>query len=492
MGDTTTNYKIQQTGGEDVAQAFGKINTELLKSQGIIQKNGEYFQKDAAGGLKRLSASYLEASGIINKTADATSNLHKRMGDFNMVGMNTARLFSDMGYTAQSFSFGVLAIGNNISPLIESLQRARLAGQSFKDILITTFTGTSGVLVGINILVSAITAWSIASSKAKTDTDNITSSLDRMTSSMIKFGEASQFLVKPEDVQTRISQLEELGKKYRSEAERISGGAGAASKGGAFAEWIVNAFSSGKLTDAEKKRLEAVENILTKLKEQRSELEAQLEISQVLKSLGVEEIDKNKIHDEKTKKIKEETKSMGFLVALYGDYLDVVQKAMMLEASGQRARGLKEFQIAGAVAVPNRPDMQMTQKEIEELQDKRIAAITKQYNNVFNTAGKIGNLLQNSFDKTGTGFISQLNEALQIVIQIADIMEMTGLLKMIIGGAATVASAGAGAAVAGVIPGFLPIPRMQQAPTIVNVQLGTATVARVVAQGNQLAQELRY
>ena len=104
-----------------------------------------------------------------NMVVSATT---KRTGDYNMVGINTARLFSDMGYAAQSFSFGVMSIGNNISPLVESLKRAKSAGQSWKDILISTFTGTSGWLVGINILVSAITAYSIATREAGQNTQD--------------------------------------------------------------------------------------------------------------------------------------------------------------------------------------------------------------------------------------------------------------------------------------------------------------------------------
>jgi hypothetical protein len=112
----------------------------------------------------RLKVAATEAQlAKFNVTVSQTT---KRTGDYNMVGVNTARLFSDAGYAAQSFSFGVMSIGNNISPLVESIQRARSAGQSWKELLVSTFTGISGGLVAINILVSAITAYSIASSKA--------------------------------------------------------------------------------------------------------------------------------------------------------------------------------------------------------------------------------------------------------------------------------------------------------------------------------------
>jgi hypothetical protein len=130
------NYDITQTGGANVDQAFEKINSKIVQSTAAVQ------------------------------------TLTKRTGDYNMVGMNTARLFSDMGYAAQSFSFGVMSIGNNISPLVESIQRARSAGQSWKELLMSTFTGISGGLVAINILVSAITAYSIATAGAKRETED--------------------------------------------------------------------------------------------------------------------------------------------------------------------------------------------------------------------------------------------------------------------------------------------------------------------------------
>ena len=116
------------------------------------------------GELNELKQGILRAEGSLAGLKGVSSG-------FNMVGTNTARLFSDMGYFATSASFGIMSVGNNISPLIESFQMARARGQSFKEILMSTFTGTSGWLVGINILVSAITAYSIATGDSKNKTD---------------------------------------------------------------------------------------------------------------------------------------------------------------------------------------------------------------------------------------------------------------------------------------------------------------------------------
>lgn len=484
MGDTTTNYKITAT-YQEALSAFERINAEIgegaVTIKGMTDKAEKLNKELRSAKLGSEAFTFLKTETV--KANQAISDLTKKTGDYNMVGMNTARLFSDAGYAAQSFSFGVMAIGNNISPLVESLQRARTAGQSWKEILVSTFTGMSGWLVSINLLVSAFTAWSIMNRDSAKDIKETTKAIKSQKEEMEDY---INNVLEPE--RKKSKQMNMLG-ALLTDAPRLRD-----SK-----KSLDEQIAALKIVAGEYKKAGDSANYFATTMAVR-DLQAQLDV--INDKLRVVDIGAKEIindfksladNDKRIERLKKEADSMGFLVALYGDYIDKIQRAMLIQASSiAEARGLKDFQISGAVAVPNRPDMTLTQKEIEELQDKRIVAITKQYNNVFNTAGKIGNLLQNSFDKAGTGFISQLNEALQIVIQIADIMEMTGLLKMIIGGATAVATGGAGAAVAGVIPGFLPIPRMQQAPTIVNVQLGTATVARVVAQGNQLAQELRY
>lgn len=562
MGDTTTNYKITAT-YQEALSAFERINAEIGEgSQTIAGMTDKAAKLNKEFKQTRVGSEAFEFLGQQTKKANAElSAMVGTTARFNMVGINTARLFSDMGYFATSASMGIMAIGNNISPLVESFQQAKLNGDSFGKTLMNAFSGMGGWLIGINILVSAITAYSIASAKAKQSTDSW--DLKSLIGDVNGFANAIKKIRKELEGLTDAKLGEALGKinKEISEQNRLltiysslaqSGALGAALFGGSI-EGVVEQLIKLNAAQAEANKVvvKPKEGSLTFLQEQLKSLNELFEqgdtsvggsiIKLQAKIDAIEKL-RRQGKKEKPEQINNEFEESRAKAAekywneFYDDLDKLEQKQKedrkkydteiedfrigAIEDTFRREEGLARLRTDRLIALDKeRLDRdsinqdqhnayillleQQFQRQKSDIQDKeekkktddenkKVQNIVQSYNKIFNSASKIGNLLERSFDKAGTGFISQLNEALQIVIQIADIMEMTGLLKMIIGGAATVASAGAVPAVAGVIPGFLPIPRMQQAPTIVNVQLGTATVARVVARGNQLAQELRY
>lgn len=497
MPDLNTNYTITQTGGANVNEAFEKINTSIAKTSNSVQ------------------------------------TLTKKTGDYNMVGMNTARLFSDAGYAAQSFSFGVMSIGNNISPLVESLQRARSAGQSWKDILVSTFTGTSGILVGINILVSAITAFSIATRSAKTEVDTFGNSLKAVLELNDPLN-GKKFQADAETLKAAIPIIDAQIKKYGDldNARRIAVG----QKTGVSSQALDSRLFTQQLTAEEQKELETNQKMLETFKQMKVEYESRLKVAKELADLGF----KQKESTTKTAKNKTTPITADFfdiVSATWDDYVKDIQRknfevaqkdveenlAGMIETSNARKKYFKDletFRVQGiqnsfdreiALARKNADEQSSIYTELllknqisyaefanikdlieQEFERKRTQAEMQRYNLMLSDIGSIGNALQSAFSKSGDDFIGKLNQALQIALQIAKAINAQ---EMGIGSWLGV--------VASIIPGFGFMRGLfgsqVSSPTNTGTQVHNYTIkigdqqfAKMVVTGQNTATQLRY
>ena len=487
-----------------------------------------------------------------NMVVSATT---KRTGDYNMVGINTARLFSDMGYAAQSFSFGVMSIGNNISPLVESLQRARTAGQSWKDILVSTFSGTSGWLVGINMAVSAITAWSIWNRNAKDAVDEHRKSIDQLKSSMggvieiktefkdVVYGIPGKDLdVVIQALESKIKKLEGVDftkKNVFSLANRTDKESVDLAK-----EKSAEAFLSAK---ADADRITNNNKLLEVLKEQLATYRAQRDAADILESLGRKSEPRNPKKDKLDKPsasphIEEEydyNKYAQEIMKLRGIDYDLYKQEMEKERdlnqqeTDQFFKDRKAYEDKFleyknlAIQDPYIREKMIARKQAgdllniyqdmfdrrsiseQELKDVRLlieedytrkasdieAKIDKQrvqvYRSLLTEFGRLGSNLRTIFKGAGDSFVDSLLEALQIAQAIAEIIQSIETISSIFKTIGTVATV----ATTGV-----PIPSMVGGGTTsqpmqehnYNVNIGGTTVARLTASGYKLATSLRY
>jgi hypothetical protein len=299
MSDINTNFTITTSGNENAEQAFQNINNKIIQSVDVTE--------DLAKSTGTLNGSLAKLPNTLSPINSQLDRTNKSMGGFNMVGMNFNRIIQDSPFFLSSFSMGMMSIQNNIGPLAESFAYAKKNGESFTSVLSSSLGGLNGYMMALNLAIAAITAFSIANRGAKGEVDSLNKSIEEQVKALVKVKDYQyEFLVNPEDVEIRIEQIDKLIKKYKEEAEYVSGGASArAGKGGALLGAFVNTFITKDLTATEEKRLETLDLIQEQLKKNKETLEAQLEIERTMEEIGV----KKTLRNDKVVKPKKEAQS---------------------------------------------------------------------------------------------------------------------------------------------------------------------------------------
>lgn len=90
----------------------------------------------------------------------------------------------DSPYFFRDFSLGLLAVGNNLNPLIDGLismkKAAQESGQTLGGVLLNSLKGTSGIILAFSFAVSAIQAVTFALAKNKSQADSTATSLNEL------------------------------------------------------------------------------------------------------------------------------------------------------------------------------------------------------------------------------------------------------------------------------------------------------------------------
>ena len=114
----------------------------------------------------------------LSKTVVTQSGAMRRAGQ---VGMGFNRVIQDGAFFAQSANMGFLAVSNNLPILAEQFAYAKREGVGFRTILKGMFTGMQGWLTVINLTISGILAYTLASRGAKDETDELSGSVKTLS-----------------------------------------------------------------------------------------------------------------------------------------------------------------------------------------------------------------------------------------------------------------------------------------------------------------------
>lgn len=139
--------------------------------------------------VEGLAAGVNQATGQLDKlgkTAEGTApkigKLSNATGNYNAVGINTARLIQDL-------PFGLIGVGNNVTALAESFDQARNKGQSFTQILGGIFSSGNLLTLGISALITAWTLYEKNATKAKSVTEETEKAFKDLGDQVQKTGE---------------------------------------------------------------------------------------------------------------------------------------------------------------------------------------------------------------------------------------------------------------------------------------------------------------
>jgi hypothetical protein len=146
----------------DINDQIRRTAVEIQNTSVKIQELNYNLQKDMASAL---------AQG-----GQAAHQMSMALQSLNFV-------IRDSPYFFRDFALGVLAIGNNLNPLIDSFIRAKQAADeqniSFMALMKQGLMGTSGIILGFSLLVSILQAVVFWKEKTKDKTEENTKALER-------------------------------------------------------------------------------------------------------------------------------------------------------------------------------------------------------------------------------------------------------------------------------------------------------------------------
>lgn len=135
------------------------------------------------GNTKKALADIAKASAQAGGSLDKTGISMSRAANVNM---NFNRILQDSPYFFSSFNMGVMAVSNNLPVMAESLASARREGATFKQVLQGMFTGMGGWMTILNLGISAVLAYSLATRGAKDDTSGLNEETKKLTDTLNK------------------------------------------------------------------------------------------------------------------------------------------------------------------------------------------------------------------------------------------------------------------------------------------------------------------
>lgn len=231
--------------------------------------------------------------GYKEKATQATDQHTRSTANFNMVGMNFNRIISDSPYFLSSMQMGIMSIGNNIGPMVESLNAAKNATGSWKSVVMSAFTGAGGVMTLISLATAGITAWALANRSASNEVKEHKQKVDefaRSLESMSKISLGATLVQKQMDYErAEFLRKQYAGRQGRNlESDEYKELSAAAKLAEAEVRKVQQAMSgSGYLQDL-KNRLAELEKIKMSLSKEQLKGEAGKNIEAQIKSIRQE------------------------------------------------------------------------------------------------------------------------------------------------------------------------------------------------------------
>ncbi len=131
------------------------------------------FRVKNPNAVKQLSTDIKEVGTASVKTGHAVNGLTEIQGKANFALLNTTRLVGDMPFLFTDWRLGIMAISNNIDPLVASMGQLNTVTKGFKGTVKALLEGLKGP-AGLGLAISAITGaflvWSQNQSRANDST----------------------------------------------------------------------------------------------------------------------------------------------------------------------------------------------------------------------------------------------------------------------------------------------------------------------------------
>lgn len=218
----------KRTQEEILAEKQATIDRDVELKKQLLQYKIEKLKE-----LEELTKIEKERKKIYNKSLSEEAAFAKKQGTANYTLVQFSRLLSDAPYFMTSFQMGLIAITNNIDPLVQQfvqLKKEAKEGETVFGLLKQSLTGVNGIMVGISLVTSIITAFALATRDSSKATKEKTEALKKQNQELAKYKSLLSEIVVYEDPitkkQYRFENKEDLGRaikeleKYKAELEK--------------------------------------------------------------------------------------------------------------------------------------------------------------------------------------------------------------------------------------------------------------------------------
>lgn len=192
----------------------------------LLKENAQQIKRLTAEiGVLRVEADKIKFERINNflqENTKITSQAGIALQSLNFV-------IRDSPYFFRDFSLGLLAIGNNLNPLIDSMIRAKLEAQALNmtlgQAIMQTLKGPNAVILGFSLLVATIQGLTFALAKSKEKTKEQTEEFEKQEKQLKKTIQAileyKQALPGYEEIEEARTKLVENIRKREEEIKKL-------------------------------------------------------------------------------------------------------------------------------------------------------------------------------------------------------------------------------------------------------------------------------
>lgn len=282
--ELTKNFVLTKEAGQDLTGVVNQLNKALEVKQ----------------SLKMVSLGAVELKTNMAGAQTASANA-------SMALMNLNYVIRDSPYFFNNFALGVLAVGNNLNPLIDSFNRLRqeAVGNSISAfaLLKQALVGGAGISIAFSLVVTAIQSFVFWMSKADKETEKTKDNVDLLTSALNRMAKVRDpfskriFDIDPKDLPKLISAFDEEIKALETTGKAL---------GGTYYSGTGETRVKIDLSNLQKEN-KTIEETNLKIKEylvgQKNELLAQQRIYEAMRKAGIDMVS---IEKEKTEVLKEQ------------------------------------------------------------------------------------------------------------------------------------------------------------------------------------------
>lgn len=241
-GEAQTNSKKYAESVKYAEGTVGALEAQLrklkLELKGTIQNTDAHIAK-----LVEMKAKQAEVNDALGKGVNAYKSTTGATANATMTLQALNYTIRDAPYFARDFSLGLLAVGNNLNPLIDGFIRMKeqlKEGQTLWGALTSSMSKAQIAILGFSALVSIIQAVTFALAKTKDESEQTTKSVNELGDSFKTLEERirdannelknikatnfrSVFIALQEELKTTTTELDNLIKKKKEYDDLIKG-----------------------------------------------------------------------------------------------------------------------------------------------------------------------------------------------------------------------------------------------------------------------------